>query len=400
MRGVISLCKHPAIHFLASGPIFKPSLVVVRSVPASESLKTKNENHWQFQRQCCLHLLRHPPLPLQLLHPHPAFLFPLLLSTCQKHIREQQLQWNDKRNSNPKFLQCFQMLRTSCCNFDEIECATVPRVFLHPCRDGRRSVFNVAFAADKCRRPFFATRRSRAQVNGWALEENVEPLMKHLDGMRCFHHHAIINPECMKNCHSQSDQSRNRGCLSLFSKECFKFGKVLLSQMQDDVREKQWEREGNQSIKVAAAATCRDTGTKKAFFDACTGSALPVSVLKSLTARMAMKTFHARAGASMDSWKRKNTARDVKGSSDASFRADQKSKVSQATKKAGEFQMRKRGAGSMVTPTVAGAKTAKKPTPKSKQAEDKTEVEEEGRKGGLLMMMVRMPLLWHANVRK
>jgi hypothetical protein len=48
----------------------------------------------------------------------------------------------------------------------------------------------------------------------------------------------------------------------------------------------------------------------------------------------------------------------------------------------GATQMRKRGAGSMVTPTVAGAKTAKKPTPKSKQAEDETEVEdEEGRKG-------------------
>ncbi len=83
----------------------------------------------------------------------------------------------------------------------------------------------------------------------------------------------------------------------------------------------------------------------------------------------------------MDAWKRKNTAREVKGSSDAAFRADLKSKVSQATKKAGEFQMRERGADSMVTPTVAGAKTAKKPTPKSKQAEDETEVEEEGREG-------------------
>jgi hypothetical protein len=37
----------------------------------------------------------------------------------------------------------------------------------------------------------------------------------------------------------------------------------------------------------------------------------------------------------MDAWKRKNTAREVKGSADAAFRADLKSKVSQATKKAG-----------------------------------------------------------------
>jgi hypothetical protein len=64
-RGAILLCKHPSIHFLASGPIFKPSLVVVPSVFASESSKTKSENHWQFQRQCRLHLLWHPPLPLQ-----------------------------------------------------------------------------------------------------------------------------------------------------------------------------------------------------------------------------------------------------------------------------------------------------------------------------------------------
>jgi hypothetical protein len=62
------------------------------------------------------------------------------VSTYQKHIREQQLKWNFKRNSNPKFLQCFQMLRTFCYNFDEIECATVPtRVFLYPCRSDARS---------------------------------------------------------------------------------------------------------------------------------------------------------------------------------------------------------------------------------------------------------------------
>jgi hypothetical protein len=51
----------------------------------------------------------------------------------------------------------------------------------------------------------------------------------------------------------------------------------------------------------------------------------------------------------------------VKGSADAAFRADLKSKVSQATKKAGEFQMRKRG-GDMLTGTtsIAGATKGKK----------------------------------------
>jgi hypothetical protein len=68
--------------------------------------------------------------------------------------------------------------------------------------------------------------------------------------------------------------------------------------------------------------------------------------------------------------------------SDASFWADLKSKMSEAMKKAGEFQMQKRGAGNMVTPTVAGvAKRTAKPTPKSKTMEDETEIVKEGCKG-------------------
>jgi hypothetical protein len=223
-------------------------------------------------------------------------------------------------------------------------------------------------------------RRTRAKVNDWVLQENVEPLIQHLDGMRCFHHHAIIDPEYMKNCYSHTDQSRNGGWLSLVSKEFFDFGRVLLSQVRHNVRQKQWGRQGNQSIKVAAAATCKDAGTKKAFFDACTGSSIPVSILKSLMDRLVLKTFHARAGASMDAWKRKNTAREVKGSTDASFRADLKSKVSQTTKRAGEFQIRKRG-GNMLTQTIAGAAKKDKPTPKPNPTEEETEVAEEGRKG-------------------
>jgi hypothetical protein len=208
-----------------------------------------------------------------------------------------------------------------------------------------------------------AKRRTRAKVNDWVLQENVEPLIQHLDGMRCFHHHAIIDPEYMKNCYSHTDQSRNGGWLSLVSKHFFEFGKVLLSQIRHNVREEQWSRQGNQSIKVAAAATCRDAGTRKAFFDACTGSTIPVTVLKSLMDRLVLKTFHARAGASMKAWKRKNTAREVKGSTDASFRGDLKSKVSQATKKKGEFQIRKRR-GNMLPLNMSRTAKKTKLTPK------------------------------------
>ena len=64
--------------------------------------------------------------------------------------------------------------------------------------------------------------------------------------------------------------------------------------------------------------------------------------------RIVLKVFHARAGASMDAWKRKNTGRDVKGSTDAAFRTDLKSKVSHTTKNKGEFQIRKRGSDVLV----------------------------------------------------
>jgi hypothetical protein len=207
-------------------------------------------------------------------------------------------------------------------------------------------------------------RRTRAKINDWVLAENVEPLIQHLDRMRCFHHHAIINQEYMKNCYSQADQTRNGGWLSLVSKEYFDFGKVLLSQIRDNVQEKHWGRNGNASIEVAAAVISKNSRIKKAFLDACAGSLIPVSVLTSLMDRIVLKVFHARAGASMDAWKRKNTAREVKGSSDASFRGDLKSKVSQATKKAGEFRIQKRGSETP-TRTVTGAKKAK-PTPKQR----------------------------------
>jgi hypothetical protein len=217
-------------------------------------------------------------------------------------------------------------------------------------------------------------RRRRAKVNDWVLAENVEPLIKHLDGMRCFHHNAIVDEEYMNHCYSQADQARNGGWLSLVSKDFFEFGKVLLSQIQDNVQQKQWARHGNASIKIAAAAICKDPATKKAFLDACTGSLIPVSVLKTLLDQTVLKTFHARAGASMDAWKRKNTAQEVKGSADASFHADLKSKVSQATKKAGEFQIRKRG-GHKRDQTGPYAKRVKTTTT------EKTQVTEEGCEG-------------------
>jgi hypothetical protein len=102
-------------------------------------------------------------------------------------------------------------------------------------------------------------------------------------------------------------------------KRFFDFDKVLLSQIQDNAQQKQWGRHGNALIKIAAAAICKDAGTKKAFFDARTGSLIPLSVLQTLMDRIVLKTFHAQAGASMDAWKKKNMAWEVKGSANALF---------------------------------------------------------------------------------
>jgi hypothetical protein len=55
-------------------------------------------------------------------------------STLQNYIREHQKKGNDKSFSqHPKFLEAFAMLATFYKNFDAIECATVPKVCLHPC---------------------------------------------------------------------------------------------------------------------------------------------------------------------------------------------------------------------------------------------------------------------------
>ena len=151
----------------------------------------------------------------------------------------------------------------------------------------------------------FDATEQRAKDNNWVPSEDLDSLIQHLDGMRIFHHRAIVDQEYMKNCYSQADQTRNGGWLSLVSKDYFEFGKVLLSQIRDKVQQKEWGRNGNASIKVAAEPICKDATIKKAFFDACTGSSTPVSVLQSLLDRLVLKVFHARAGASMEAWKRK-----------------------------------------------------------------------------------------------
>jgi hypothetical protein len=61
-------------------------------------------------------------------------------STYQNYIRERQMKFNEKRSSHPKFLRAFKMLRTCYENFDAIECATDPKVFLYPCRGDPRSM--------------------------------------------------------------------------------------------------------------------------------------------------------------------------------------------------------------------------------------------------------------------
>jgi hypothetical protein len=42
-----------------------------------------------------------------------------------------------------------------------------------------------------------ADQRTRAKVKDWVLAENFEPLIQHLDGMRCFHHHTLLDAEYM-----------------------------------------------------------------------------------------------------------------------------------------------------------------------------------------------------------
>jgi hypothetical protein len=137
--------------------------------------------------------------------------------------------------------------------------------------------------------------RNRAKAEDWVLAEKVESLMQHLDGTRCCDHHAIIDPEHVKSCCSQADQSRNLGLLSLASKQHFAFGKVRLCQMLGDAQhEQRWGRHGDTLIKVAAgAAICKDAATKMALFAPCTVASIPVLVLKCLMDCAVLKTFHA-----------------------------------------------------------------------------------------------------------
>jgi hypothetical protein len=59
--------------------------------------------------------------------------------TYQNYIRERQVKFNNKRSLHPNFLGAFQMLRKFYENFDAIECATDPKVFLYPCRGDTQS---------------------------------------------------------------------------------------------------------------------------------------------------------------------------------------------------------------------------------------------------------------------
>jgi hypothetical protein len=213
-----------------------------------------------------------------------------------------------------------------------------------------------------------AKRRTRAKTKDWVLAEDVEPLIQHLDGMRCFHHHALIDQEYMQHCYSQADQSRNGGWLSLVSKDYFHFGKVLLEKIRETVQQDHWGRHGNASIQIAAKAICKNAAIKKAFFDSSVDAVIHASALQSLMDRIVLKVFHARAGASMNAWKFKNTARVVKGSSDAAFRADLKSKVSKTTKEVGEFVIRRQGVH-LFNETIGDAKKGKG-LPKSREDEE------------------------------
>jgi hypothetical protein len=62
-------------------------------------------------------------------------------STYQNYIRERQQKFNEKRSSHPNFLDAFWQLANFYKNFEVIECATAPKVFLYPCRGDPGSIF-------------------------------------------------------------------------------------------------------------------------------------------------------------------------------------------------------------------------------------------------------------------
>jgi hypothetical protein len=193
-----------------------------------------------------------------------------------------------------------------------------------------------------------AKQRTRAKTKDWVLADDVEPLIQHLDGMRCFHHHALVDPEHMQHCYSQADQSRNGGWLSLVSKDHFHFGKVLLEKIRDTVQQARSLGKAWQCIDPnCSQGNLQKCGDQKSFFDSCAGSVIPDSALQSLMDQTVLKVFHARAGASMNAWKSKNTDRAVKGSSDAAFGSDLKSKVSKTTKEVGVESLRSKNEGRM-----------------------------------------------------
>ena len=59
------------------------------------------------------------------------------LGTYHNYIKQHYN--SNKMFPRPKFLECFQMLRTYYDNFDAIECSSDPQVFLFPCRGDPRS---------------------------------------------------------------------------------------------------------------------------------------------------------------------------------------------------------------------------------------------------------------------
>lgn len=63
-------------------------------------------------------------------------------------------------------------------------------------------------------------------------DEKLEAKIKWVKTMRTFHNQAIHDEECVKNYYSNTHHLHNNGFLTLVSKQCWDFGKKLMSEIR------------------------------------------------------------------------------------------------------------------------------------------------------------------------
>jgi hypothetical protein len=130
-RGVYYLPRAPPTHCSASDPILKVWQVIVPSAPCTNSRRRKPWT-WQFWGSVIGFTGFLLPNPCTVSDLTPS------ASTYQNYIRERQMKFNER---GPRTQRLFELLLRTCYeNFDAIECATDPKVFLYPCRGDPRSM--------------------------------------------------------------------------------------------------------------------------------------------------------------------------------------------------------------------------------------------------------------------